>query len=221
MKFPVYNKQGEQLKEMELSKRLFGVVFKPEVVHQVVVAQAANSRQVLAHTKTKAEVRGGGKKPWKQKGTRHGSSRSPIWVGGGVTFGPRNDRNFSQKVNKKQKQTALAMCLSQLVSHKCLAVFDKLDNDGGKTKGLNVWVKGIKTKLPELKDGKKFLFITDAKDANLVRAAKNLDNFSTISATSLNCLDLMKHDAVFASESAIATLEKHYKKNKERKVNEK
>ena len=220
MKFPVYNQQGEQLKEMELSKRLFGVVFKPEVVHQVVVAQTANARQVLAHTKTKAEVRGGGKKPWKQKGTgraRHGSSRSPIWVGGGVTFGPRSDRNFSQKVNKKQKQTALAMCLSQLVAHNCLAVFDKLDNEGGKTKGLNLWVKSIKAKISNLKNSKKFLFITDTKDMNLVRAAKNLDNFSTISATSLNCVDLLKYDAVFASESAIATLEKYYKKVNEKK----
>ncbi len=223
MKFPVYNKKSEQVKEMELTKRLFGVAIKPEVIHQVVIAQAANSREVLAHTKTRAEVRGGGKKPWKQKGTgraRHGSTRSPIWVGGGVTFGPRNERNFTQKVNKKQKQLALAMCLSQLADQKTLVIFDKLDNEAGKTKELGAWLKEVKTKIASVKDSKKFLLVMDAKNDKLTRSAKNLKGITTISATSLNCVDLLKADALLATEAAIATLEKHYKKVNEKKASE-
>jgi len=220
MKYPVYNNQGEQVKEIELSKRLFGKVIKPEVIHQVVVAQEANSRQVLAHTKTRAEVRGGGKKPWRQKGTgraRHGSTRSPIWVGGGVTFGPRSERNFSLKVNKKQKQAALAMCLSDKAANKSLAVFDALVNASGKTKDLNAWLKTIKSKIDGLKAGKKFLLVMDAKDISLTKASKNLKNTYTISAKSLNCVDLLKYDMVLASEKAMAEIDKHFKKVNEQK----
>jgi large subunit ribosomal protein L4 len=220
MKFPVYNQKGEQIKEVELPKRLFGVAMKPAVIHQVVVAQAANARENLAHAKTRSEVSGGGKKPWKQKGTGHarqGSIRAPQWVGGGVTFGPRNTQNFSQKVNKKQKQAALAMCLSQLAGNKTLVIFDKLDNDGGKTKSLNTWAKGLTGKIGDLKNSKKFLLVMDAKDANLTRAAKNLKNVSTISAASLNCIDILKNDTMLISEKTIALIEKHYNKVKEKK----
>lgn len=220
MKFPVYNQKGEKVKEIELPKKLFGVAMKPAVVHQVTVAQAANARENWAHTKTRSEVSGGGKKPWKQKGTGHarqGSIRAPQWVGGGVTFGPRNTQNFSQKVNKKQKQAALAMCLSQLAGNKSLVIFDKLDNEGGKTKNLNVWVKGLAGKIADLKSSKKFLLVMDAKDANLTRAAGNLKNISTIAATSLNCLDILKNDTMLVSEKAVASIEKHYNKIKEKK----
>src|SRR3989339_449677 len=115
MNAKVYNIEGKNVGTVELPARLFGVEVKPEVVHQVVVGKQSNKRQVLAHTKTRADVSGGGKKPWKQKGTgraRHGSSRSPIWIGGGVTFGPRKDRNFGVKINKKMARKALAMALS-------------------------------------------------------------------------------------------------------------
>lgn len=220
MKFPVYNHSGEQVKEVELSKRLFGAAVKPEVVHQVVIAQEANSRQVLAHTKTRTEVRGGGKKPWKQKGTgraRHGSTRSPIWVGGGVTFGPRKDRNFSIKVNKKQKQLALAMCLSDKAAEKSLAIFDALTVESGKTKDLGAWIKSIKSKIDSIKSGKKFLLVMDAKDAKLFNASKNLKNVMTIGYGSLNCVDLLKHDVVLASEKAIVAIDKHFKKVNEKK----
>jgi len=115
MKTSLYNLQGTAIGEVELDEKIFGVPEKPAVIHQVVISQQRNSRQVLAHTKTKGEVRGGGKKPWKQKGTgraRAGSSRSPLWRGGGVTFGPLKERNFSAKVNKKMKNLALRMILS-------------------------------------------------------------------------------------------------------------
>ena len=104
LKTKLYNSEGKESGEVELPESVFGVKLVDDLVHQVVVAQMANARQVLADTKDKGEVRGGGKKPWKQKGTgraRHGSSRSPLWKGGGVTFGPTNDRNFSKMINKK------------------------------------------------------------------------------------------------------------------------
>ena len=215
MKFPVYNNSGEQIKEIDLPKKLFGVEPKSEVVHQVVLAQEANSRQVLAHTKTRGEVRGGGKKPWKQKGTgraRHGSTRSPIWVGGGVTFGPRSDRNFTQKVNKKQKQLALAMCLSDKATDKSIYILDNLANASGKTKDLKVWLKNLQVTVAGLKDSKKFLLIMDSADAKLTKSAANLDNIKTISALSLNCVDLLKADTVLASVKSIEAMEKHFKK---------
>lgn len=221
MKFPVYNSQGEQVKDMELSARLFGRAVNPAVVHQVVVAQEANSREVLAHTKTRTEVRGGGKKPWRQKGTgraRHGSSRSPLWVGGGVTFGPRKDRNFTQKVNKKMKQAALAMCLSDKVAGKTLFVFDKLENPAGKTKDLSGWLKNIKKTIANLKESKKPLMVMDAKDVNLTRAARNLKGVATISAKSLNCRDILAADALLVSVKSIEDIEKTYKQVKEKKT---
>ena len=200
MKFPVYNSTGEQIKEIDLSSRIFGVKAKTGVVHQVVVAQLANARQVLAHTKDRGEVRGGGKKPWKQKGTgraRQGSIRAPQWIGGGVVFGPTKDRNFSKGVNKKQKQLALAMCLSDRVENKTLAVFDKLQLDNGKTKELNVWLKEIKNKIAALKNSKKFLLVLDNNDKKMIAAGLNLKNVNTIMATSLNCIEVLNHDAVF------------------------
>jgi large subunit ribosomal protein L4 len=220
MKYPVYNSQGDKVKEIELSSRIFGVKVKPEVIHQVVVAQQASARQVLAHTKTKDEVSGGGKKPWKQKGTgraRHGSSRSPIWVGGGITFGPRNDRNFTKAVNQKQKQLAMAMCLSDKVNDKTLAVFDKLAVEAGKTKALAVWLKEIKSKIETLKNSKKFLLILENNNKSVISSALNLKNVNTILADSLNCVDLLKYDTVLASEKALEVINKHYKLIKEKK----
>ena len=220
MKYPVYNSKGDKVKDIDLSARMFAAPVKADVVHQVVVAQAANARVAIAHTKTKGEVSGGGKKPWKQKGTgraRHGSSRSPIWVGGGVTFGPRSNRNFSVKVNKKQKQLALAMCLSDKAAQNALAVFETLKVESGKTKDLSGWIKEIKGKLAELGQGKKFLLVLEGKDAATANAAMNLKNINTILADSLNCVELLKYDRVLMSEPAIEKIEKHYKKINEKK----
>ncbi|MFA6525891.1 MAG: 50S ribosomal protein L4 [Candidatus Buchananbacteria bacterium] len=221
MKYPVYNNSGEQVKDIELSNRLFAVTPKAEVVHQVVLAQEANSRQVLAHTKTRSEVSGGGKKPWKQKGTgraRHGSTRSPIWVGGGITFGPRSDRNFTQKVNKKQKQLALAMCLSDKANGKTLVLLDNLSNMTGKTKDLGLWLANLKSKVSGMKDSKKVLLVMDASDAKLTKSAANLGSIKTISAKSLNCVDLLKATTVIASVKSIEEIEKHFKKVNEKKA---
>jgi len=218
MKLPVYNSAGDKVKEIELSSRIFGVKANKNVVHQIVVAQEANSRQVLAHTKTKGEVRGGGKKPWAQKGTgqaRQGSIRAPQWKGGGVIFGPRNNRNYSLKVNKKQKQLALAMCLSEKAADGKLAIFENLNIADGKTKALNAWLKVVKEKA--VSGAKKFLVVLDHKDETLTRAAFNLKNMKTILADSLNCVDVLKYDTLITSEKGVAVIEKHYQLIKEKK----
>src|SRR3989338_11586370 len=115
-KVSVYNQNGEKLEEIELNSKIFGLAVKPELVTQAIIAQRANQRKVIAHTKNKGEVAGGGKKPGKQKGTgrgRHGSIRSPLWRGGGVTFGPTSDRNFFRKVNRKTKRMGLLTVLTE------------------------------------------------------------------------------------------------------------
>ena len=127
IKTNIYNQNAEIIGEVNLSEKVFAVKVNEDLVHQAMVTQSANERQVLAHTKTKAEVSGGGKKPWKQKGTgraRAGSSRSPIWIGGGVTFGPRKDRNFSKKINKKMNQTIILIPRSDILGGKSF-ILDK------------------------------------------------------------------------------------------------
>jgi len=157
MKYQVYNRQGEKVEEVELNQAVFDIEVNEELVHQAVVAQMANKRKVLARTKDKSEVRGGGRKPWKQKGTgraRHGSSRSPLWIGGGVTFGPTKDRNFKKKINKKMKRKALFMCLSDRVKDKNLLLLDKLELNEAKTKELYKLLRVLISGLLNRKDSK-------------------------------------------------------------------
>ncbi len=220
MKLPIYNSNGEKVKDKEVSSVIFGAKINVAVVHQAVVAQMANAREVLADTKDRSEVSGGGKKPWKQKGTgraRHGSSRSPIWVGGGITFGPTNDRNFSVKINKKQKQLAMAMCISDKVAEETFVTFEKMPLDDGKTKTLVAWLKEIKTKMPSLAKSKKYLIITSEADEKVIRPTINTKNARAITADSLNCVDLLKYDTILATEESISKIEKHYTKIKEKK----
>ena len=164
--YPVYKTTGEKVKELDLDPKVFGVEIKEGVVHQVATSQMANSRVAIAHAKDRSEVHGGGAKPWKQKGTgraRHGSSRSPIWVGGGVTFGPTKDRNFSKKVNKKMKTRALFMCLSDKVNENLLTMLDKFEAKEGKTKEIVDVVKNLK-KVLDLKEIKKKVKKEDKKE---------------------------------------------------------
>lgn len=222
MKLPVYNLNGEKIKELVVPIGIFGRKVKIELVHQAVVAQQANARQVLAHTKTKGEVRGGGRKPWRQKGTgraRHGSIRSPLWRGGGVTFGPTKERNFSKKINQKQKQLALFMCLSDKVSQNSFLIFEPLTIEQSKTKILDQWLKEIKKTIKPIKASKKFLLVTDKKEPALIRAAANLPSVKVILADSLNCLSLLEAEVVCVSPAAVEIIAKHYKKinlNKEK-----
>ena len=197
---------GKANGEMSLPEAQFGVKVKPSVVHEALVAQQANRRKAVAHTKTKGEVRGGGKKPWKQKGTgraRQGSTRNPHWVGGGVAFGPRSDRNFSLKINRKTKQKALFMALSDKVNHKNLIVIESIKTEPAKTKSVASLVK----KLPL---GKTTLIVTPGSDASLMRMVRNMPNVTLVTAQSVNLEDVMKHRSVAFLKDAVSAFEKIY-----------
>lgn len=200
----VFNNEGKVVGEQTLNPKVFGVKVKPEVVHQVVVAQAANKREAIAHTKTKGEVRGGGRKPWKQKGTgraRQGSTRNPQWRGGGVVFGPRSNRNFSQKVNKKMKRLALAMALSDKVVNEKLVVVDTISIPAGKTKQL----QALFTHLPCKSDVR--LLALGAYDSNVIRAAQNAAATGYCAADSLNVVDVLKYEYVVLDKAAVSKIE--------------
>lgn len=207
LKVKLYNFAGKDLGTKDLNAEFFGVKVNPIVVQQVVVAQNANSREAIAHTKGRAEVRGGGKKPWKQKGTgraRHGSSRSPIWVGGGITFGPTSERNFAQKVNKKVKKQAIAMTFSDKVAEDRLVVVDNYDLADAKTKSL---VNAFKN-LPNNKQST--LIVTAKAEDNVVAASKNIPKVATIYYGSLNVVDLLKYKYILVSQDLLSKIEKHY-----------
>ena len=199
----LYNLTGKSIGEQELADRLFAVKVKPAVVHQVVVAQQANAREVLAHTKTKSEVRGGGRKPWKQKGTgraRQGSIRNPQWRGGGVAFGPRSNRNFTLKVNKRMKKAALAMVLSDKLANNQLVVVDQFSAPAAKSKQL----REALAKLPSAKGS--VLLALGANETNVVRAARNLKKLGYCAADSLNVVDLLKYEFLVIDQAGIAKL---------------
>ncbi len=217
IKTNIYNQNAEIIGEVNLSEKVFAVKVNEDLVHQAMVTQSANERQVLAHTKTKAEVSGGGKKPWKQKGTgraRAGSSRSPIWIGGGVTFGPRKDRNFSKKINKKMNQKALMMVLSDRLSSNNLAVVDKFDLKDYSTKTFNTCVKKIENIFPvgDKKVKRSVLFINDIKDEKVVFSARNLAGLEIINLENLNIIDLLKNRNLILTESAVKTINERYSK---------
>ena len=207
LKTKTYNSEGKESGEMELPERIFGVKLVDDLVHQAVVAQMANSRKVLADTKDKGEVRGGGRKPWKQKGTgraRHGSSRSPIWKGGGVTFGPTTDRNFSKRINKKMKMKALFMVLSGKLRDKEIVVVDDLKLEKTSTKA----IKNVFGKLPV--KGKVLLSL-DKSSKNILNSVKNISEVSVISSDSLNIIDLLKNKILVINKKGIKKIEDTYK----------
>lgn len=206
-KVKVYNQKGEAVRDKELNNDLFNLTPNVALIHQVVETQQANSRLNLAHTKTRADVKGGGRKPWKQKGTgraRHGSSRSPIWVGGGITFGPSNERNFTKKLNKKMKQKALFMCLSDRVMHDNLLLIEDFKVESVKT-------KDIKAILKKLSIEKKVLIVLVKQDLDIVNASNNLKNVKIILANSLNCVDILNYPTVLMVEDAVEVIENTYK----------
>lgn len=203
----LYTWQGADAGMLEVPNSLFAVAVKPSVVHEVIVAQDANSRVVSAHTKDRSEVSGGGKKPWKQKGTgraRHGSTRSPIWVGGGVAHGPLAERNFSKKVNKKMKRVAIAMLLSDRVAKESFIAVDTFLFPEMKTK----IVAAMRKALPCAT--RTALVILASAEAGAVRAVRNLEGTQAIGARSVNPRDLAKFGAVIASKAAIAEMEETF-----------
>lgn len=212
MKTDVYNLKNEVVGSMELPDAVFGAKWNATLVQQVLEAQRANARVPWAHVKDRSEVRGGGKKPWRQKGTgraRHGSIRSPIWVGGGKAHGPRNDRDYSQKVNKKMKRVALFAVLSRKAKDGELKVLETLAIESPKTKLAASALMAIGA--PK-KGDKRFdaLLVSGNDNKNLFRATNNLQKTQAIGADSLNIYDILNHKHLFIEKSAVEVIEKHY-----------
>ncbi|MFA6995282.1 MAG: 50S ribosomal protein L4 [Patescibacteria group bacterium] len=208
----VYNQTAEATKDLELSAKIFGIKPNNELLHQAVIAQQANARQVLAHTKDRSEVSGGGKKPWKQKGTgraRAGSSRSPIWIGGGVTFGPTKNRNFKQKINQKMKQKALFMALSDKFLTNSLVILDNLDFSEYKTKKFQALVAVLEKKVLN-NDRRDLLVINDAKNEKTLYSGRNLAGVKIINLENINLLDLLNYKNLLLTENTVKILEKRY-----------
>jgi len=219
LKVKVYNTEGLPVGEQQLAVKIFAVKPNQALIHQAVVTQQANERQVLAHTKDRSEVRGGGKKPWRQKGTgraRAGSSRSPIWIGGGVTFGPTKDRNFSKKLNKKMKQQALFMALTDKLQNENLAVVDKLEIAEYKTKAMNEILKNLETKVLKIKPDKKakrsLLVILGKKDEKTFISGRNLVGAEIINLDNINIVEVLKYKSLILTVDGVKRLEKTYSK---------
>ena len=226
MKYTVYNQQGKKISETLLPKEIFEVKINPDLIHQVAVSQMANRRRVIAHTKTRAEVRGGGRKPWRQKGTgraRASSIRSPIWRGGGITFGPTKARVFKKKIPKKMRRKALLMVLSAKAKEKMLIVLNSLKIEKPKTK----LMVNILNKLPlprphAWRRGEKkasSLLILPQKDEIIIRASRNISEVQTLEARNLNVLDLLSFKYLLIPKEAIKVIKETFlnqrTKNKE------
>lgn len=207
-KVAVYNNLAKETGSMELNDTVFGIKSKMPVIHQVYVALTANLREPWAHTKNRGEVRGGGKKPWKQKGTgraRHGSIRSPIWRGGGITFGPLNVRNYKQKVNEKMNKQAVRMCLSDKIIENKFIVLEDLTSDG-KTKVM----AQLRDALPGSK--KTALWLLPKKDDMVKRATRNLEKLDLKLASDVNVVDLLHHQYIIITKAGVNVLEKRLAK---------
>lgn len=201
----IYNQDGTAAGEQKLEAKVFGVKVSKALIHELVVAQESNARETIANTKTRAEVRGGGKKPWKQKHTgraRHGSTRSPIWKGGGVVFGPRLGRVWSKKVNKKAKQQGLRMVLSDKAAANQIIVLSALELKEYKTKAVAEMLK----KLPLT--GRKSLIAIPSITQPVWKSAANLKTVTVSKTDSLNIVDIMKNTNFITTVDGIAALTK-------------
>ncbi len=199
MKASVYNLKGDAIGEIDLPEKVFAREWNSDLVHQVLLAQAANRRLPWAHAKNRGEVRGGGKKPWKQKHTgraRHGSIRSPIWKGGGATHGPVKERDYSQKVNKKMARAAIYSILSKKLADGHLKVIDSLELETAKTKAL---FASIKSFLPAL-------LIAAKENKNIARASNNIPRARSLSGANLNIHDVMKYKNILVDKKAVAEI---------------
>ena len=203
-KVSVYNMEGNQVGEIELDDAVFGVEVNEHLVHMSVVNQLANKRQGTQSAKTRAQVRGGGRKPWRQKGTGHarqGSTRAPQWKGGGVVFAPV-PRDYSFKMNKKEKRAALKSALTSRVQENKLIVIDELKFDEIKT-------KNFKAVMDNLKVAKAYVVLND-NDEKVVMSARNLPNVQTALTNTINVYDVMKGGTVILTKDAVKTIEEVY-----------
>ncbi|MDP3963956.1 MAG: 50S ribosomal protein L4 [bacterium] len=210
MEAPLYNQIGAEVGKIELPDAMFGADWNSALVKQVVDAERANRRRTVAHTKIRGEVRGGGKKPWKQKGTgraRHGSSRSPIWKGGGTTFGPRTERIFEKKINKKMKRGALFAVLSAKVREQEGLFLDALKLESPKTR----YVAAMLNSFPQAL-GKSIAYISGG-NKEIERSARNIANLEVLRANELNVLDLMQKKYIFIPKDALEVMKKTFLRN--------
>ena len=200
----VYNMEGKEVGAMELSDAVFGVDVNEHLVHMAVVAQLANKRQGTQKAKTRSEVSGGGRKPWRQKGTGHarqGSTRAPQWTGGGVVFAP-TPRDYTIRLNKKEKRLALKSALTSRVQENKLIVLDELKFDEIKTKKMQAVMDALKVS--------KALVILNENDENVVRSARNIKNVQTAVTNTINVYDILKYNTVIVTKAAVATIEEVY-----------
>lgn len=205
MKLPLYNKEGKKLGDAELPEVIAATAWKPDLVHQVVVAMHANARGGNAKTKDRAEVRGGGKKPWKQKGTgraRHGSIRSPLWSGGGATHAPTGEKVWTQKLTKQMKTTALYSVLARKASEGEIVVLDDMSFTDGKTKSVATTLSKL-YKSASLEGRINCLILTDKADAATRRAMRNIAGVVSSDAKDLNTVSALESKHIVIAESAL------------------
>ena len=203
-KVSVLNMEGKQVDEIELNDAVFGVEVKENLVHQAVLSQLANDRQGTQKAKTRSEVSGGGRKPWRQKGTGHarqGSTRAPQWTGGGVVFAPV-PRNYSFKMNKKEKRAALKSVLTDRVNENKFIVVDDIKFEAPKTKDFVKMMNNLNVS--------KALVVLKDNDVNAVMSAKNIPTVKTALTNTINVYDILKYDVVVIDKAAVATIEEVY-----------
>ncbi|WP_099469118.1 50S ribosomal protein L4 [Konateibacter massiliensis] len=200
----VYNMEGKEVGTIELNDAVFGVEVNEHLLHRAVVLQLANKRQGTQKAKTRSEVSGGGRKPWRQKGTGHarqGSTRSPQWTGGGVVFAP-TPRDYSFKMNKKEKRIALQSALTSIVNENKLIVVDEIKFDEIKTKKFQAVMDNLKVS--------KALVVLNENDKNVVLSAKNIPTVQTALTNTINVYDILKYNTVILTKAAVATIEEVY-----------
>ncbi|MBR6223396.1 MAG: 50S ribosomal protein L4 [Lachnospiraceae bacterium] len=200
----VYNTDGKEVGQLELADSVFGVEINEHLVHMAVVSQLANKRQGTQSAKTRSEVSGGGRKPWRQKGTGHarqGSTRSPQWTGGGVVFAPK-PRDYSIKLNKKEKQLALKSALTSKVQDNKFLVLESLTMDAPKTSTFAKIMSNLEVH--------KALVVTKDADKNVVLSARNIPDVKTTMSSTLNVFDVLKYDTVVITKDAVAAIEEVY-----------
>ena len=203
-KVSVYNMEGKEVETMELNDAVFGVEVNEHLVHMAVVQQLANNRQGTQKAKTRSEVRGGGRKPWRQKGTGHarqGSTRAPQWTGGGVVFAP-TPRDYSFKLNKKEKRAALKSALSSRVAENKFVIVDELKFDAIKTKDFAKVMSNLGIE--------KALVVINDNDTNVVMSAKNIPTVKTASTSTINVYDILKYNTVVVTKDAVNTIQEVY-----------
>jgi large subunit ribosomal protein L4 len=215
MKYPLYNQQGKEEGIITLPKEIFDIPLNVDLVHQVLVSQNANKRQVSAHTKDRSEVKGGGRKPWRQKGTgraRHGSTRSPLWKGGGVTFGPRNEKVYHRDIPKKMRKIAICMVLSEKARNKLLVVLDELKPfDNAQSKPKTKIMAEIIRKLP-IKNDSRLVLYKDEKGIYL--ASRNIARTGVLEARNLNIANLMNYKYLLTTKEGIKEIESTFSTKK-------